>query len=149
MATIFSRIIAGEIPGRFVWSDDLCVAFLSTGPHTEGHALVVPRAEVDNVLDADEELVAHLAVVARRIGAAQRAATGAPRAMIVVAGFEVPHLHVHVYPAWDETVLDPAVARSDVPDEEMDAAAERLRAAIRETGFPANVPAEPGTSPTV
>ncbi|MGC5629173.1 HIT family protein [Georgenia sp. Z1344] len=144
MATIFSRIIDGEIPGRFVWSDDLCVAFLSTGPHTEGHTLVVPRLEIDNLLDAEDALVAHLAVVARRIGAAQRVATGAPRAIVAVAGFEVPHLHVHVYPAWDESVINPAVARSDVPDDEMDAAAARLRAAIRETGFPSNVPAEPG-----
>ena len=140
MSTLFTRIIDGELPGRFVWTDELCVGFLSVGPHTEGHTLVVPRAEVDNLTDAEDELVAHLAVVARRIGAAQRQATGAPRAMVVVAGFEVPHLHVHVYPAWDEKVLDPAVARSDVPDEEMDAAAERLRAALRETGFPANVP---------
>lgn len=149
MATLFTRIIAGEIPGRFVWTDETCVGFLSVGPHTEGHTLVVPRAEIDNLTDADDELVAHLAVVSRRIGAAQRLATGAPRAIVAVAGFEVPHLHVHVYPAWDESVLNPALARSDVPGEEMDAAAEKLRAAIRETGFPANVPAEPGTAASV
>ncbi|MGO1173393.1 MAG: HIT family protein [Actinomycetaceae bacterium] len=146
MATLFSRIIAGEIPGRFVWTDELCVGFLSIGPHTEGHTLVAPRAEIDNFTDAGDELVAHLAVVARRIGAAQRLATGAPRAMVAIAGFEVPHLHVHVYPAWDESVLNPAVARSDVPDDEMDAAAERLRDAIRETGFAAHVPPEVGSA---
>jgi diadenosine tetraphosphate (Ap4A) HIT family hydrolase len=140
MATLFTRIIDGEIPGRFVWADDVCVAFLSIGPHTEGHSLVVPRAEIDNFTDADPELVAHLTRVAQTIGRAQREATGAPRAMVAIAGFEVPHLHVHVFPAWDEKALNPAVARTDVPDEEMDAAAERLRSALRSAGHADNVP---------
>ncbi|SJM53452.1 HIT family protein [Actinomycetales bacterium JB111] len=140
MATLFTRIIDGEIPGRFVWADDLCVAFLSVGPHTEGHSLVVPRAEIDNFTEAEPELVAHLTRVAQVIGRAQRAATGAPRAMVAIAGFEVPHLHVHVFPAWDEKVLNPAVARSDVPDDEMDSAAERLRSALRSAGHADNVP---------
>ena len=141
MPTLFTRIIDGEIPGRFVWTDEECVAFLSIGPHTEGHTLVVPREEVDNFTDADPDLVAHLTRVAQTIGRAQRAATGAPRAMVAIAGFEVPHLHVHVFPAWDESVLNPAVARSDVPDQEMDAAAEKLRTALREAGHGAHVPA--------
>ena len=62
--TIFTRIIDGELPGQFVWSDDRCVVFLSINPVTPGHALVVPRAEIDHWLDLDPELAAHLMVVA-------------------------------------------------------------------------------------
>mgnify|MGYP000618358527 CR=1 FL=1 len=69
--SIFTRIIAGEIPGRFVWADDVCVAFATIEPQTPGHVLVVPREQVTTLVDADEATVAHLAVVARRIAATQ------------------------------------------------------------------------------
>ncbi|GIG29350.1 HIT family protein [Cellulomonas marina] len=128
MATLFTRIIDGEIPGRFVWSDDRCVAFLTIAPITDGHVLVVPHEEVEQLTDADDDLLAHLVVVAKRIGAAQQRAFGAPRAALLVAGFEVPHLHLHVLPAWDESSLTFANARTDEPAERLDAAAERLRA---------------------
>ena len=140
MSTVFSRIIAGEIPGRFVWADDECVAFATIAPVTDGHVLVVPRIEVDQLTDAPDDLVAHLAVVAATIGRAQRAAWDAPRAAVMVAGFEVPHLHVHVLPAWDEGALRLDRARGDAPPEELDAAAERLREALREAGHGAHVP---------
>ena len=71
MSTIFTKIIAGEIPGRFVWADEVCVAFATIEPHTDGHVLVVPRLEVDSYVDAPDDVVAHLAVVAKRIGATQ------------------------------------------------------------------------------
>ena len=145
MSTVFSKIIAGEIPGRFVWADDQCVAFATIAPITDGHMLVVPREEVDQLTDAPDELLAHLAVVAKRIGRAQRAAWDAPRAAVLVAGFEVPHLHLHVLPAWDEAALRFDNARPDVPGEELDAAAERVRAALREAGHGANVPAQLGS----
>ena len=61
MSTIFTKIIAGEIPGRFVWADEVCVAFATIEPHTDGHVLVVPRAEVDSYVDAPDDVVAHLA----------------------------------------------------------------------------------------
>ena len=60
MSSVFSKIIAGELPGRFVWADDVCVAFATIAPITAGHALVVPRAEVESYTDAPDELVAHL-----------------------------------------------------------------------------------------
>src|SRR5215471_1246615 len=100
MATVFTRIINGELPGRFVYADDLVVAFLSIMPLTEGHTLVVPRQEVDQWTDADEPLLHHCIDVAQRIGNAAKHAFGATRAGLVIAGLEVPHLHVHVFPAW-------------------------------------------------
>ncbi|PFG36196.1 diadenosine tetraphosphate (Ap4A) HIT family hydrolase [Flavimobilis soli] len=141
MATLFTKIIDGEIPGRFVWADDRAVVFATIAPITAGHVLVVPRAEVAAFTDADDDLLAHLVRVAKVVGSAQKTAFGAPRAALLVAGFEVPHLHVHVLPAWGEAELSFANARPDTPGEELDAAAERLRAALREAGEGAHVPA--------
>lgn len=130
MATVFSRIIAGEIPGRFVWTDDTCVAFLTIAPLRPGHVLVVPRAEVDRWTDADDDLLAHLVRVGKRIGAAQQVAFGAARTGLVVAGFEVPHLHLHVFPAEEMGDFDFARATPADPAD-LDAAAEALREALR------------------
>ncbi|WP_454049491.1 HIT family protein [Cellulomonas sp. Marseille-Q8402] len=148
MSTLFTRIIDGEIPGRFVWADDRAVAFATIAPITDGHVLVVPRAEVPSFTDADDDLLAHLTHVAKAIGLAQQAAWDAPRAALLVAGFEVPHLHLHVLPAWGEAELSFANARHDVPAEQLDAAAERLRAALRATAHAAQVPAT-RTSPAL
>jgi histidine triad (HIT) family protein len=68
MTTIFSRIINGELPGRFVWKDDQAVAFLSIAPMMHGHSLVVPRAEIDHWIDMEPALTAHLFQVAQQIG---------------------------------------------------------------------------------
>ncbi|MDK8657667.1 HIT family protein, partial [Actinotignum sanguinis] len=89
--SVFSKIIAGEIPGRFVWADDVCVAFATLEPHARGHVLVVPRAEIDRFTDLDDDTAAHLFIVAKRIGKAQIAAFGVERAMLVIAGLGVPH----------------------------------------------------------
>src|SRR5919198_1609802 len=72
MATVFTKIINGELPGRFVWSDERAVGFLSINPLGPGHTLVVPRAEVDQWVDADAELLTHLTAVSRTIGDAIR-----------------------------------------------------------------------------
>lgn len=145
MSTVFTQIIEGSIPGRFVWADDVCVAFSTIAPITDGHVLVVPRSEVAQLTEAPDDLVAHLSVVAATLGRAQQAAWGAPRAALLVAGFEVAHLHLHVLPAWDESSLSFANARTDVPGEELDAAAERVRAALRDAGHGSHVPAALGS----
>jgi histidine triad (HIT) family protein len=129
MPTVFTRIINGELPGKFVYTDDLAVAFLSITPVTAGHALVVPREEVDQWTDAGEALLHHCMDVARLIGKAAKQAFGAPRAALIIAGLEVPHLHIHVFPAW--SLGDFNFARAEpASDEELDAAASRLRAAL-------------------
>lgn len=140
MATLFTKIIDGEIPGRFVWADDRAVVLSTIAPITAGHVLVVPRAEVVELTDADDDLLAHLMHVAKLVGVAQKRAFSAPRAALLVAGFEVPHLHLHVLPAWGESELSFANARADTPAGDLDAAAERLRAALREDGQGAHVP---------
>ncbi len=132
--TIFSKIIDGDVPGQVVWSDELAVAFLTIEPVTDGHALVVPREPVDQFVDADDALLAHLSSVAAAIGRAQRAAWEAPRVGVVVAGFEVPHQHLHVLPLFHEGQVRLDAARHDVPAAEIAAAAGRLRAALGEAG---------------
>jgi len=130
MATLFTRIIDGEIPGRFVWKDESCVVFLTIAPITTGHALVVPRAEVDHWIDLDDDVAAHLMVVAKAVGAAQIDAFSPARVGMIIAGLEVPHTHLHVIPIESERDLDFAKADGSVPGDALDEAAERLRAAL-------------------
>jgi diadenosine tetraphosphate (Ap4A) HIT family hydrolase len=130
MTTLFSRIIAGELPGHFVYRDDTVVAFLTIGPITTGHTLVVPIAEVDHWIDLDDHTVAHLNVVAKKVGRAQVAAFGAERVSLIIAGLEVPHTHLHVLPIHSESDIDFRKARTDVPAEELAEVAAQLKAAI-------------------
>lgn len=134
MATIFTRIIRGELPGRFVWRDDLCVGFLSINPLRPGHALVVPRQEIDHWIDLDVETNAHLMRVGHTIGAAQMAAFRPTRIGLIIAGLEVPHVHLHVVPIEAERDLSFANADLDPPAAALDDAAARLREALRAQG---------------
>ena len=134
MPTIFSRIISGELPGRFVWRDASAVAFLSIEPMRPGHVLVVPREEVDHWIDLDPELAGHLFVVAQEIGKAQRLEWNPMRVGVMIVGEEVPHAHIHVVPINSPGELSFAgVDRSPSPDA-LDDAAERIRARLRELG---------------
>ena len=130
MATvsIFTRIFAGEIPATFVYTDDICGVFLPINPLATGHVLVVPRAEVDHWIDLPAETVARLMAVAQRVGKAQRAAFGCERVGVIIAGYEVPHVHIHVVPTNNMTQLDFANAAAHVDRDELGAAATRLRA---------------------
>jgi diadenosine tetraphosphate (Ap4A) HIT family hydrolase len=129
MATLFTRIINGDLPGRFVYADELAVAFLSISPLTPGHTLVVSREEVDQWTDAGDPLLHHCLDIARRIGNAAKQAFDAPRAGLVIAGLEIPHLHVHVFPVWSLEDFDFSRARA-ASDEELDQAAARLQAVM-------------------
>ena len=82
MSTLFTKIIAGDIPGRFVWADDVAVAFGTIAPITEGHMLVVPRDEIVQLTEAPDDVLAHLMLVAKTIGQAQQQAWSAPRAAL-------------------------------------------------------------------
>ncbi len=135
MATIFTRIINGDIPGTFVWRDERCVAFLSINPMAYGHTLVVPIEEVDHWVDADPNLVAHLWEVARIIGQAQMAALSPERIGIIVAGYEVPHTHIHVIPTNSMAQMAFANAAASVDRDEMESAANAIRAALADAGY--------------
>jgi len=135
VASIFTRIIRGELPARFVWQDEHCVAFLSSRPLRPGHALVVPRVEVDHWLDADPDLVAHLMRTAQVIGKSQMAAFRPNRVGMVIAGLEVPHLHIHVIPIRGMQDLDFGNQDTNPDPEMMDKAAASIRKELRALGF--------------
>jgi diadenosine tetraphosphate (Ap4A) HIT family hydrolase len=141
MPTVFTQIINGELPGRFVWQDDEVCAFLTIAPLQPGHTLVVPRAEIDRWTDADDRLTSRLMTVARAIGEAQTCAWDAPRAGLVVAGFEVPHLHLHVFPAWSLSDFDFARVDHSPDPAALDEAADRIRTTLRDLGHAEHVPA--------
>lgn len=130
MTTTFSRIIAGEIPGTFVHRDDRCVAFMSINPLARGHVLVVPIEEVDQWIDASPELVAHLFEVTHRIGRAQRQAFACERVGVIIAGYEVPHAHIHVIPTDNMSQLSFDHAAASVDRVEIEAAAAAIRDAL-------------------
>jgi histidine triad (HIT) family protein len=130
MTTIFTRIIDGEIPGTFVHRDERCVVFMSINPLAPGHALVVPREEIDRWTDADPDLNAHLFAVAQRIAGAQERAFDCERVGLIVAGYEVPHLHVHVIPTTDMSQFNFANAAASVDRDLLETWAQAIRDAL-------------------
>ncbi|MEV6274212.1 HIT family protein [Nocardia sp. NPDC051832] len=140
MASVFSAIIEGQLPGRFVWADDEFVAFLTIAPVTPGHTLIVPRKEIDQWQDVDGDTFARLNSVAQIIGQAVRQAWDAPRAGLLIAGLEVPHLHVHVFPAFTMGDFDISGADPNPSPESLDEAQTKIKAALRTLGHSANVP---------
>ena len=128
MATLFTRILAGEIPGRFVWRDDRCAAFLTIAPIRPGHTLVVPIEEIDHWIDLEPPLAAHLMTVSQNIARAQQEAFAPERIGVIIAGLEVPHAHLHLIPIESEADLDFGRADHDPDPDALDASAERLRA---------------------
>ena len=134
MPSVFTMIINGDLPGHFVWSDDHCVSFLSINPITDGHALVVPRAEIDHWLDLDPELYAHLMDVSHHVGSAIQTAFNPKRVGMMIAGFEVPHTHVHVLGMNRESDISFANAAASVDHGELAGFADRIRAALDAAG---------------
>ena len=98
MPTIFSRIIAGEIPCYKVYEDDYVFAFLDIKPHQLGHTLIVPKIEVDSFVDVPEPYYSTVFNVAKKLAPAIQKATGCARVGAVIMGFEVPHFHYHLIP---------------------------------------------------
>ncbi|WP_041522959.1 HIT family protein [Gilvimarinus agarilyticus] len=126
MTSIFSKIIAGDIPGHFVWQDDIAVAIMTIGPLKPGHVLVIPRQEVDHWYDLDADTMAHLTVVSQKIARALQQAFPAERVAMIIAGLEVPHTHLHLVPMDEMGELDFARAGQGEPDE-LAAQAEKIR----------------------
>lgn len=139
MPTIFTRIIEGDIPGRIIWRDDTCVAMVDIRPLNTGHVLVIPLAEVDRWTDLSAETAAHCTVVAHAVGQAQMTVFAPARIGLMIAGFEVPHTHLHVVPIDHMGHLDFTGADPDVPASHLDVVADQLRGALRSDGHTAVV----------
>lgn len=140
MTTIFTRIIDGEIPGRFVWRDDRMVAFIPIALLAPGHTLVVPIEPVDHWLDVEPSLNAHLWGVAQTIGRALRDEFQPSRVGVLVVGEEVPHTHVHLVPFTALSQMDITNQDASVEPAELDAQMERIRARLRRHGHGEHVP---------
>jgi histidine triad (HIT) family protein len=134
VASVFTRVINGELPARFVWQDEQAVAFLSNRPLRPGHTLVVPRMEVDHWLDADPQLLMHLTKIAQVVGRAQMDVFKPLRIGVMIAGLEVPHLHIHVVPIRGMQDLDFGNQDPNPDAKMMDEAAQALRDEIQKLG---------------
>jgi histidine triad (HIT) family protein len=134
VASPFTKIIRGEAPARLVWRDERAVGFLSTAPLRPGHTLVVPVEEIDHWLDVPPELMQHLTLVAQKIGQGIQRAFRPEKVGLMIAGLEVRHVHLHLVPIRSLGELDFSKADKHAKTEALDAAAEQLRAALREAG---------------
>jgi histidine triad (HIT) family protein len=134
MSSLFTRIIEGEIPGTFVWKDDLCVAFMTIAPLRPGHTLVVPIEETDHWIDLPPRLRGHLFDVAAEIGAAIQEAFDPAKVGLMIAGLEVPHAHLHLVPIDRVHDLDFSNADGSARREDIEAAAARIRDALETRG---------------
>ena len=140
MSSIFTRIINGEIPGRFVWRDSECVAFMDIQPISRGHLLVVPRQETDRWHDLPPQTAAHLFAVAHKVATALDQLSERSRVGLMIAGFDVPHTHIHLMPADSMAQFDPKNADKNARPEDLDTMAGKIRNALRALGHGANVP---------
>lgn len=132
--SLFTRIIEGALPGRFVWRDDDVVAFLTIAPIRPGHVLVVPVAQVDKWTDLDAATWAHVTEVSRVIARVLDVGFECERVGVIVAGLEVPHCHVHLVPIRSEADLDFRLADQSPDPARLDADAETIRASLRAAG---------------
>ena len=130
MTTIFTRIIKGELPGTFVHRDDDLVVFMTINPIAPGHALVVPVVEVDQWTDLDQKTRTRLFDVAHKVGEAQKRAFFCNRVALIIAGFEVPHCHVHVIPAKDMGDVSFANAAAHADPDELRRLAEAIKSKL-------------------
>ncbi len=129
MASVFSKIIAGELPGHFVYQDDIAVAIMTIAPLKDGHVLVIPREEIDHWYDLPTETLAHLTVISQKVAKALQKAFPATRVGMMIAGLEVPHTHLHLVPMDEMSELDFANAKPAEGDV-LAAQAEKIKAEL-------------------
>ncbi|MGN0211924.1 MAG: HIT family protein [Muribaculaceae bacterium] len=130
MASIFSRIVAGEIPCYKVAENDRYFAFLDINPVAKGHTLVIPKHEVDYIFDLDDVEYAGLMQFAKKVAAAMRATIECKRIGVAVLGLEVPHTHVHLVPISKESDMNFFKEKLSLPAEEMAEIARKIAAAV-------------------
>ncbi len=126
--SIFTRIINGEIPCHKIYEDDRVIAFLDQHPQSPGHTLVVPKVQVDHIWDLSDEEYSYLWETAKKIGGHIRGVIASPRVGIVVEGFGVPHVHIHLVPIYHGNDLKkPQNLDAEADHEALAAMAARLK----------------------
>ena len=116
MSTLFSRIIAGEIPSYKIYEDEYVYAFLDIFPQKIGHTLIVPKCEVDYFADVPEPYYSAIFLAAKKIAPALQKATGCARICTMFVGYEIPHCHYHLIPTDSITDLDHSKAKKAEPE---------------------------------
>lgn len=127
MATIFSRIVAGEIPCHKIAEDDEFFAFLDINPVAMGHTLVIPKMEVDYIFDIDDPMLGRMMAFAKRVARAQEAAITCKRVGMAVMGLEVPHAHIHLIPITKESDMYFGGKKLAVSQEQLAEVADSIR----------------------
>lgn len=130
MASIFSRIVAGEIPSYKVAEDDRFYAFLDINPLQKGHTLVIPKREVDYIFDMEDDELAAMHLFAKKIARAIQETFACKKVGVAVVGLEVPHAHIHLIPINEESDMVFSNPRKQLSSEEFIAVAESLRQKI-------------------
>lgn len=129
MASVFTKIISGELPSYKIHEDELTFSFLALDQVNLGHVLVIPKQEVNHWFDTEPATFTRVGLNSQLIAKAIKEATGCPRVGVMVAGFEVPHYHVHLIPAWSIPDLDFKKARR-FSDLEMKAIQEKIKSGL-------------------
>ena len=131
MATIFSKIIAGDIPSYKILEDDRFYAFLDINPLAKGHTLVIPKVETDYLFDLDDDLLGDMMVFARKVALAIDQTMVCKRVGLAVLGLEVPHAHIHLIPINDLRDIEFSRPKLKFSEEEFRMTAEKISAAIK------------------
>ena len=132
MPSIFSKIIAGDIPCYKIAENEHCIAFLDINPLSEGHALVVPKKEVDYLFDLDNETYLQLMQFSKQVAIAIKKAVPCKRITSVVLGFEVPHAHVHLIPAHNEKEVNFSNPKIKFSKDEFESTAKKIAISFNE-----------------
>jgi histidine triad (HIT) family protein len=139
MSSIFTKILRGELPGHYVWKDEVCFAIMTIQPIRAGHLIVIPNEEVNHWDDIPPATATHMTHVAQKIAKGIKAVIPCKRVGVTVIGLEVPHAHVHLIPIDNLMDMDFKLARM-LPKEELAATATSIRAALVDLGYQHGVP---------
>ena len=131
MATIFSKIISGDIPSYKIAEDDKFYAFLDINPMTKGHTLVVPKQETDYIFDLDDTLLADMVIFSKRVALAIEKAISCKRVGMMVIGLEVPHAHIHLVPIQREGDLNLSNPKLKLSNDEFIEIADKMKKAFQ------------------
>lgn len=131
MASIFTKIINGEIPSYKIAEDEKCYAFLDISPLAEGHTLVVPKQEVDYIFDLDDELLTHLHLFAKKVAKAMKEVIECEKIGMAVIGLDVRHTHIHLVPLKEVGDLNFAKPKLELPKERMQEIANLISSKIK------------------
>ena len=132
MATIFTKIVKGEIPSYKIFEDEKFFAFLDINPMAKGHTLVIPKKEVDYLFDIDDNTIADMIVLSKRIAKAIGKAVTCKRVGMMVIGLEVPHAHIHLIPIQNEGDMNLSNKRVELSKEEFEKVAKDISSFIKE-----------------